>query len=122
VSFIFFFTFDENEHAWYYYIQVRSFYVFYFILFMTEFLLTFVVIDGSYNPIFYKWTLYTYLNKKKGSLSVVSLTKQIFSVDCIYAIENVTKVLDLDIGRWISPGSKLDKVKHTYDSGCYKYI
>ncbi|WVZ16243.1 hypothetical protein V8G54_009225 [Vigna mungo] len=43
-----------------------------------------------------------------------SLTKQIFSVDGVYGIDNfvVTKVLDLDIGRWISPGSKLDKIDH----------
>lgn len=75
------------------------------------------VIDGSYNPTFNKWTLCPSLNPNKGSLTVVSLTKQIRSVaDGVYGINSfvVIEVLDLEIGRWVSASSKLHKVK--YDS------
>ncbi|KAK7382366.1 hypothetical protein VNO80_01217 [Phaseolus coccineus] len=68
---------------------------------------------GSYNPTVYKWTLCPSLDRKKGSLTVVSLTKQICSVvDGVYCINSfvVIEVLDLDIRRWISACSKLHKI------------
>ncbi|ESW06633.1 hypothetical protein PHAVU_010G064000, partial [Phaseolus vulgaris] len=67
---------------------------------------------GSYNPTFNKWTLCPSLNPNKGSLTVVSLTKQIRSVaDGVYGINSfvVIEVLDLEIGRWVSASSKLHK-------------
>ncbi|TKY63569.1 B2 protein [Spatholobus suberectus] len=66
---------------------------------------------GSYSPILNKWTLYPSLNQKKGSLAVVSLTNKIFVVDDANGIDSFSDVgvFDLDIGRWTSARSMLDK-------------
>lgn len=66
----------------------------------------------SYSPANDEWTLRPPLNQEKGSLAGATIDNKIFAIGGGNGIESFSDVemLDLDIGRWISTRSMLQKV------------
>lgn len=66
----------------------------------------------SYNPTNDQWVSRPSLNQKKGSLAGASLYRKIYAIGGGSGVECYAEVemLDMNIGRWITTRSMLQKV------------